>query len=82
MFRYKNRGHLLTLGEYGSILNTEELASLWHFPILTVKAPLVKKTEAKKAEPPMSLPIGEETKIKPLNNKAQKASPPQDLPTS
>lgn len=39
------------------ILNTEELATLWHFPVMTVKAPLVKKTEAKKAEPPRGLPI-------------------------
>ncbi len=47
-------------GQYGGpkyILNTEELATLWHFPVMTVKAPLVKKTEAKKAEPPRGLPI-------------------------
>ncbi len=40
------------------ILNTEELASLWHFPSLLVKAPLVKKAEAKRGEPPVGLPIG------------------------
>jgi len=47
-------------GQYGGpryILNIEELATLWHFPVMTVKAPLVKKTEAKKAEPPRGLPI-------------------------
>lgn len=38
------------------ILNIEELATLWHFPDIQVKAPLVKKTEAKRAEPPVSLP--------------------------
>jgi hypothetical protein len=37
-------------------LNIEELATLYHFPMLSVKAPLVKKTEAKRAEPPSSLP--------------------------
>jgi hypothetical protein len=42
------------------ILNTEELASLWHFPAIEVKAPLVKKAEAKRAEPPVGLPIGGE----------------------
>lgn len=42
------------------ILNTEELTSLWHFPAITVKAPLVKKAEAKRAEPPVGLPIGGE----------------------
>ncbi len=40
------------------ILNTEELATLFHFPMTEVKAPLVQKTEAKKAEPPFSLPTG------------------------
>lgn len=38
-------------------LSSEELATLWHFPILTVKAPLLKKTEAKRVEPPISLPV-------------------------
>ena len=42
------------------VMNTEELASLWHFPAIEVKAPLVKKTEAKKAEPPMMLPYEQE----------------------
>lgn len=37
-------------------LNIEELATLYHFPMSHVKAPLVKKTEAKRAEPPSSLP--------------------------
>jgi hypothetical protein len=42
------------------ILNTEELATLYHFPYRTVKAPLVKKTEAKRAEPPSRLPTLEQ----------------------
>jgi hypothetical protein len=42
------------------ILNVEELATVFHFPIITVKAPLLKKTESKKAEPPVSLPMGEQ----------------------
>ncbi len=41
----------------GFILNTEELATLWHFPNITVKAPMVKKVDAKKSEQPFSLPI-------------------------
>jgi hypothetical protein len=47
-------------GQYGGpryILNTEELATIWHFPVIEVKAPLVKKTEAKRAEPPRGLPV-------------------------
>ncbi len=41
----------------GVVLNTEELATLYHFPVLTVKAPLVKKIADKKAEPPLALPV-------------------------
>jgi hypothetical protein len=38
------------------ILNTEELATLWHLPLATVKAPLLIKTGSKRGEPPMGLP--------------------------
>lgn len=47
------------------VLNTEELASVWHFPVITVKAPQVKKQEAKRGEPPVSLPVGEEVEYVP-----------------
>ncbi len=39
------------------MLGTEELATIYHFPTITVKAPLLKKVESKKAEPPSGLPI-------------------------
>lgn len=39
------------------ILNTEELATIYHYPILVVKTPTMRRVEAKKAEPPVSLPI-------------------------
>jgi len=39
------------------MLCTEELATLYHFPTITVKAPLIKKAEAKRAEPPTALPV-------------------------
>lgn len=38
------------------ILNVEELASLWHFPQVLIKAPLIKKVESRKVEPPFALP--------------------------
>lgn len=38
------------------ILNTEELATLWHMPGLNVKAPFLPRVEAKKGQPPASLP--------------------------
>ncbi len=46
-------------GLHGNILNVEELASLWHFPTITILAPFVKKTVAKRAEPPVQLPYEE-----------------------
>ncbi|MFA5070109.1 MAG: hypothetical protein WC528_02405 [Patescibacteria group bacterium] len=55
MWGYKYRSS--TRGRCKFVLNIEELATLFHFPIMTVKAPMVKKTEARKAEPPVSLPL-------------------------
>jgi len=40
------------------VLSIEELATIYHYPSFSVKAPLVPKVEAKKAEPPKGLPIG------------------------
>lgn len=39
------------------VFNTEELATVYHYPLSTVKAPLVPKVEARKAEPPSGLPL-------------------------
>lgn len=40
-------------------MSSEELATLWHFPILTqVRAPLLRRTQAKKADPPSYIPFG------------------------
>ncbi|MFH0892005.1 MAG: hypothetical protein V1867_04450 [Candidatus Falkowbacteria bacterium] len=48
-------------GKSPGILNIEELATIWHFPVeAVVKAPLIQKTPGRKAEPPMSLPLVEE----------------------
>ncbi len=38
------------------ILNTEELATLWHLPGIGVKAPSFPRVEAKKGQPPVGLP--------------------------
>ena len=54
---YRSRALLLEPGYYGKVMNTEELATVYHFPIITVKTPFVKRTESKKSEPPVSLPI-------------------------
>jgi len=39
------------------VLNTEELATIWHFPMSHVKTPQVQKTISKRSEPPVGLPI-------------------------
>lgn len=67
---------LLKPGGVPCILNIEELATLWHFPLPFVKTPLVQKAGAKRGEPPMNLPI--ETSESPLRPKtvAPKAEAP------
>jgi hypothetical protein len=40
------------------VFNIEELATIYHFPGMMVKAPLAPKVEAKKGEPPTGLPFG------------------------
>ena len=40
-----------------SVMNIEELATIYHFPSATVKTPMLGRIEAKKGTPPASLPI-------------------------
>jgi hypothetical protein len=44
------------LKNHSIILNVEELATLWHMPGLNVKAPFLPRVQAKKGQPPASLP--------------------------
>lgn len=39
-------------------LNAEELATVYHYPLIVVAAPTLRRVESKKAEPPVSLPVG------------------------
>lgn len=39
------------------VLNIEELATLYHFPSIVVRAPLLKRLGTKKGEPPAGLPV-------------------------
>jgi len=59
---YKSRSDWAGMGT-GFVLNIEELATLYHFPDISVKAPLLKKTEAKRGEPPFALPMEIEKQI-------------------
>lgn len=54
MGAYKSRS--AWSGKLPFVLNVEELATLWHFPVLTVRAPLLQKTGSKRSEAPMGLP--------------------------
>lgn len=44
-------------GSKGFVFNTEELATIYHFPATVVEAPTTPRVEAKKAEPPANLPV-------------------------
>ena len=55
---YKNRD--FAIGAPSCVLNTEELATIYHFPTIDIKAPSVKKTESRRAEPPVGLPMAME----------------------
>lgn len=54
---YKGRSN--KRGGPNYIFNIEELATLWHFPMIDTKAPLISKTISKQAEPPPNLPLRE-----------------------
>lgn len=50
-----------TAGRNPGVLNIEELATLWHFPLeSSVKAPFIQKAPGRKADAPSSLPLFEE----------------------
>lgn len=55
MRAYRNRSAVGGSAPY--ILNSEELATLWHFPMIDVAAPLLGKTQSRRGEPPKTLPI-------------------------
>jgi hypothetical protein len=52
------RGRSATRGMPPFFLGSEELATLWHFPVLMqVRAPQLERTTSKKAEPPSNIPF-------------------------
>ncbi|MBU0596723.1 hypothetical protein KJ641_00750 [Patescibacteria group bacterium] len=55
MGAYKSRD--MYAGKDPYILNIEELATVWHFPMSYVTAPLLQKAVNKSAEPPPGLPV-------------------------
>lgn len=57
---FRNFSNRSSNGANKVVLNVEELASLWHFPQILTKAPLIKKVESRKVEPPFQLPAAPE----------------------
>jgi hypothetical protein len=76
-YRYRS----MKRGRRGFVMNTEELASLWHFPVLEVKAPSVQKVEAKKGQPPAGLPLEQPRPLSRYPEASPKGAPPMNLPT-
>ncbi|MEK7647557.1 MAG: hypothetical protein AAB384_00795 [Patescibacteria group bacterium] len=66
-------------GKLPFVLNVEELATLWHFPIKSVRAPLVQKTTSKRGEAPVGLPMVFERRTPP-QPQAPAASVPMVIP--
>ncbi|MDP1709723.1 MAG: hypothetical protein Q8L21_02445, partial [Candidatus Komeilibacteria bacterium] len=78
------QGRSRAMGSHGIILNTEELATVYHFPVITVKAPLVSRTESKRASAPISLPLEGALPFDRFHSRgaAHTAAPPAALPAS
>src|SRR6056297_215746 len=66
---YKDRNPDTCSGKY--LLNVEELATLYHFPYIEVKAQMVKKVEAKKAHAPIGLPLEDELPTEAMEEEPQ-----------
>ncbi len=46
------------IGHRSFVFNTEELATIYHFPTKGIVAPYIKRIEAKRKRPPLGLPTG------------------------
>ncbi|PJE75818.1 hypothetical protein COV04_02640 [Candidatus Uhrbacteria bacterium CG10_big_fil_rev_8_21_14_0_10_48_11] len=88
MHRYKERE--FEFGREPYVMNIEELATLWHFPMMTETTPIraaVQKTDFKHTSPPVTLPYASEIGTNyPSETKRQEGEvnpkPPADLPTA
>lgn len=63
-----------------TLLNPEELATLWHFPVMTVKAAQVEKIGSKKAAPPTRLPYTKRAAPQPKDERRIPRQPLQVAP--
>jgi len=59
LFHYKHRAYFFVPYDQAAVfLNSEELATLWHFPSSVVKSPSLSRVPAKVSEAPPNLPTG------------------------
>lgn len=63
------------LGEARYIMSHTELATLYHFPDIQVRAPLLSRTQGKKGLPPANLPITAGTPFEQLRSGGTAAAP-------
>jgi len=78
MRAYKGRSN--SRGDKNYILSVDELATIWHFPMEDLSAPLLKKAEMRKGEPPTTLPMSDFE-----HTQQQKPAPPsagEGIPTN
>ncbi len=81
------RARSIARGYKPYVFNTEELASMWHFPDIEIRTPTVQRVAAKKAQPPVDLPREEQGAVQQAAEKSKsstpqtKNAPPDNLPT-
>jgi hypothetical protein len=56
----KLKGRSSTAGMPYMAMSTEELATIFHFPAMDIRAPMLKRTDLVKAEAPLNLPFEEQ----------------------
>jgi hypothetical protein len=79
---YKWRSNWRGLGK-GFVLNIEELATMWHFPAVWIKAPPVKTVESKRGVPPINLPFEQPSYMKPMKETGgEEEELPKEAPPS
>lgn len=78
MRAYKGRSN--ARGDKNTIFSVDELATVWHFPMEDVSAPLLRKAEVKRGEPPATLPLPEYDTHIPKKAPPAEPSIPDNLP--
>lgn len=82
-------GRVFASGAKPFILNTEELATIYHFPVKAVNSSLLKTAESRRAEAPVSLPVEvpfvpeyNANIVEPAIKSEPVSKPPDNLPTA